>query len=67
MKCSVRGKVVSQSVSAIAGKILPSKEIESPKLSGLISVPSIKVSQYKNSTFFSLIVKALIKQVFPVQ
>ena len=39
--------------------------VESPKLSGVIAVSSVKLSQFKSSTFFSAIAETLVKQEFP--
>ena len=39
--------------------------VESPKLSGVIAVSSVELSQFEGSTFFPAIAETLVKQKFP--
>ena len=38
---------------------------ELPKLSGVISVPSVQLSQFESNMFFSAIAETLVKQELP--
>ena len=40
--------------------------VESPKLSGIIAVSIVQLSQFESSTFFSAIAETLVKQEFHI-
>ena len=49
----------------IRQKMRQNQGVESPKLSGVIAVSSVKLSQFESSTFFSAIAETRIKKEFP--
>ena len=59
--------LVTVKTAEIRQKKRQNRRVESLKLSGLMSVSNVKVSQFNSSTFFSTIAETLIKQAFLVQ
>ena len=58
--------MITVKTAEIRQKKRENRGVESPKLSGVIPVSSVKVSQFNNYTSFSTIAETLIKQMFPV-
>ena len=58
--------LITEKTAEIRQKNGQNRGVESPKLSGVSPVSSVKVSQFNNYTSYSTIAETLIKQVFPV-
>ena len=57
----MRKKKTTVKTVEIRQKKRQNQGVESPKLSGVIAVSSVKLSQFESSTFFSAISETLVK------